>query len=113
MPNQLSLADARAMALAAQGFDRPRPARPTIRDLARVIRQLALVQLDYVNVVVPSHYQVPFSRLGAHGIATVADLADYFRMPVRDARPRVEELAEEGAVRPVRVEGWREPAFFH
>jgi len=58
--------EARRLALAAQGFDRPRPARVTIRDLARVIRRLALVQLDYVNVLVPSHYQVPFSRLGPY-----------------------------------------------
>ena len=63
---QLSLAEARSIALAAQGFDGPRPRRVTIRDLARTIRRLALVQLDYVNVVVPSHYQVPFSRLGPY-----------------------------------------------
>jgi uncharacterized protein YcaQ len=268
MPVQLSLAEARAIALASQGFDRPRPVRPTIRDVARVIRQLALVQLDYVNVVVPAHYQVPFSRLGpydrkllddlvyrsgeftehwaheasivptetwpllryrreehrvrpwgfekflrrnadyaarvleevrargplradevayaghsarqlrhawfrsvpravleahfgrgalavaaresdfarrydlaerivpkehhgrsierdeaqrqlllqaarAHGVGTAADLADYFRMPVREAQPRLAELAEQGAVREARVEGWREAAWMH
>jgi uncharacterized protein YcaQ len=256
------------MALAAQGFDRPRPRRATIRDLARTIRRLALVQLDYVNVLVPSHYQVPFSRLGpydrglldrlvygsgeftehwaheasivptetwpllryrrdehrprpwgfdkflrenvayvarvleevrsrgplradelppfdgvahsldhawfrsvpravleahfgrgalaiatretdfarrydvaervvpaehhsravereealrqlllqaarAHGVGTAADLADYFRMPVRDARPRLTELVASGALREARVEGWREPAYLH
>src|SRR5690349_11758339 len=66
MAVELSLAEARRIALAAQGFDRPRPRRVTIRDLARTIRQIALVQLDYVNIVVPSHYQVPFSRLGAY-----------------------------------------------
>jgi uncharacterized protein YcaQ len=266
---QLSLAEARSTALAAQGFDRPRPARATIRDLARLIRRLALVQLDYVNVLVPSHYQVPFSRLGpydralldrlvygsgeftehwaheasivptetwpllryrrdehrprpwgfdeflranpvyvarvleevrsrgplradelppfegvthssldhawfrsvpravleahfgrgalaiavreadlarrydlaervvpaehhsravereeaqrqllvqaarAQGVGTAADLADYFRMQVRDARPRLAELVASGALREVRVEGWREPAYLH
>jgi uncharacterized protein YcaQ len=265
---QLSLAEARSTALAAQGFDRPRPARPTIRDLARLIRRLALVQLDYVNVLVPSHYQVPFSRLGpyeralldrlvygsgeftehwaheasivptetwpllryrrdehrvrpwgfekflsanpayvasvleavrsrgplradelphlagasrklehswfgsvsravleahfgrgalavaareqdfarrydlaervvpaehhgraveaeearrqlllqaarAHGLGTAADLADYFRMPVRTARPRLAELLASGALREARVEGWREAAYLH
>ena len=63
---QLALSEARRIALAAQGFDRPRPGRVTIRDLARTIRRIALVQLDYVNVLVPSHYQVPFSRLGPY-----------------------------------------------
>ncbi|HWE24416.1 MAG TPA: crosslink repair DNA glycosylase YcaQ family protein [Myxococcales bacterium] len=268
MTEELSLAEARSIALAAQGFDRPRPRRVTIRDVASTIRRLALVQLDYVNLVVPSHYQVIFSRLGrydrslldelvygsgefteqwaheasivpvetwpllryrrdehrarpwgfdeflrenpvyvtrlleevrtrgplradelpettatsraldhawfrsipravleahfgrgtlavakregdfarrydlaerlippehhartvgrpeahtqllmqaarAHGVGTLADLADYFRMPVRDARPRLEELTSRGALREVRVEGWRAPAYLH
>ncbi|HYV68439.1 MAG TPA: crosslink repair DNA glycosylase YcaQ family protein [Myxococcales bacterium] len=265
---QLSASEARRIALAAQGFDRPRPARVSLRDVARTIRRIALVQLDYVNVLVPSHYQVPFSRLGpydrtlldrlvygsgeftehwaheasivpmetwpllkyrrdehrvrpwgfekfllrnpayaakvldevrsrgplradelaeftgtarelrhswhksvpravleahfgrgalaiaareagfarrydlaervvptehhsravereeaqrqllrqaarAHGVATAADLADYFRMPVALARPRLAELLASGALREARVEGWREPAVLH
>jgi hypothetical protein len=47
----------------------------------------------------------------AHGAGTAADLADYFRMPVREARPRLDELVESGELRTVRVEGWREPAY--
>jgi uncharacterized protein len=49
----------------------------------------------------------------AQGVATTGDLADYWRMPVREARPRIRELAEAGEVRQVRVEGWREPAWLH
>jgi len=268
----LSLAEARRIALAAQGFDRPRPRRVTARDLTRTIRQLGLVQIDYVNVLVPAQYQVPFSRLGpykrslfddvvyrgrefteqwaheasivpmetwpllrhrmethrprpwgfekflekhadfaawvveqvrergaltaddfrvpdgvadrvselipgawhdsvpravleahfgrgvmavterrsdfsrvyelaeraipaehhqrrlsreesqrelmsmaarAHGIATARDLADYYRMSMREARPRIVELVEAGELREVRVQGWREPAWLH
>jgi uncharacterized protein len=62
----LSLAEARRIALAAQGFDRPRPRRVTARDISRTIRRLGLVQIDYVNVLVPAQYQVPFSRLGPY-----------------------------------------------
>jgi uncharacterized protein len=62
----LSLAEARRIALAAQGFDRPRPARPRAKDLAALIERLALLQLDFVTSVVPSHYIIPFSRLGPY-----------------------------------------------
>ena len=264
----LSVAEARRIALAAQGFDRPRPRRVKAGDLVRTIRRLNLVQIDYVNVLVPAQYQVPFSRLGpyrksllddvvyrgrqfteqwaheasivpvetwpllrhrmethrvrpwgfekflekhadyaawvveqvrergaltaddfpvpegvadripgawhgsvqravleahfgrgvmavmerrsdfsrvyelaeriipsqhhqrrlsreesqrelvlraarAHGVATARDLADYYRMSLRDTRPRIAELVEAGDLREVRVHGWREPAWLH
>jgi uncharacterized protein len=263
-----SLPEARRIALAAQGFDHPRPRGPiTVRHLRRVIHQLGLLQIDFVNVLVPAHYQVPFSRLGpydrsrldhlvysrrefteqwaheasivpmetwpllrhrmqnhrvrpwgfekimaqnahyvddvldrvrasgplaacdlpdadgvprlsgawfdsvpratleahfgrgtlaialrrpdfsrlydlaerviprehhsraidaedaqrqllslaarAHGLGTARDLADYYRMPVRAALPRIAELVEAAELRQVRVEGWREPAYLH
>jgi uncharacterized protein YcaQ len=262
----ISLNEARRIALAAQGFNRPRPARPTVSHLRQVIRRLGLLQIDCVNVVCPAHYMVPFSRVGpyrraaldnlvyrsgqfaehwaheisivpaetwpllryrretdrvrpwgfaqvleeradyaawvleevrrrgplaadelpppdgaagripgawigtvqrgvleahflrgalaaagrrsdfsrlydlaerlipaehrlaqvdyeeawrgllrqaarSHGLGTAKDLADYFRMPVKDARPRLRELVEAGQLREVRVEGWREPAY--
>lgn len=47
----------------------------------------------------------------AMGIATARDLADYYRMSPREARPRIEELAEAGELAPVTVEGWTEPAW--
>ena len=47
----------------------------------------------------------------AFGVATAADLADYFRMPVREALPRINELVEDGALIPVNVESWDEPAY--
>jgi hypothetical protein len=267
-PLHLTITTARRIALAAQGFGHPRPTRVTTARLADLIRRLGLLQLDFVNVVCPSHYIVPFSRLGAyptrqlhhviyrsghfteqwaheasvvpmetwpllrdrrevhrarpwgfddimrrhhayvdtvmdhirtagaagpadlpdpthtqrripdswygnvpravleacfgrgrlavtdrrqdfsrvfnlaervvpagvysrvlgvddahrellcqaaraHGVGTAADLADYFRMPVRTARPRLAELVEAGTLIPVAVEGWREPAYLH
>jgi len=63
----ISLAQARRMALAAQGFDRPRPeGKVDIRHIRRAIRQMGLLQLDFVNVLVPAHYLVLYSRLGAY-----------------------------------------------
>jgi hypothetical protein len=199
------------VALAAQGLDKSRPAgTPTRQHIRRVINRLGLLQLDFVNVLVPAHYFVLFSRLGpyeraafdrlvyngrefiehwaheasivpvecwpllryrredyrpwpnspimklkgrkryletaldvvkhsgpvvsgdlpplpapkgrpgdwtrsahAHGIGTLHDLADYFRMSPREAAPRLEELVEEGRVHRIQVESWREPAFLH
>ena len=47
----------------------------------------------------------------AHAVGTAKDLADYFRMPVREARPHLRELVESGRLHEVRVEGWREAAY--
>jgi uncharacterized protein len=54
-------------------------------------------------------------RLAARscGIATADDLADYYRMPVREARPRIVELVESGELREVRVAGWRAPCYLY
>ncbi len=47
----------------------------------------------------------------ACGVATAADLADYYRMSPRDAQPRIQELLELGDLSEVSVEGWSEPAY--
>lgn len=64
---RLSLASARRIALAAQGFGRPRPATPPrTNQIATLIRRLGVLQLDSVNVFSRSHYMPVFSRLGPY-----------------------------------------------
>lgn len=49
----------------------------------------------------------------AMGVATARDLRDYFRLPAKDAAARLTELVEEGKLRPVSVEGWKQQGYLH
>lgn len=48
-----------------------------------------------------------------HGIGTARDLADYFRLNIVTSRHLLAELAADGALRRVEVEGWRHGAYLH
>ena len=97
MTRALSAREARRLALAAQGFDRPRPrGRVDIRHLRRVIHQLGLLQIDYVNILVPAQYQVPFSPLGPYDRVRLDDL-------VYRRREFTEHWAHEASIVPMTV----------
>ena len=89
---------ARRIALAAQGFDRPRPSgRIDIRHVRRVLDHIDLLQIDAVQVVERAQYLPLFSRLGSYPRALLDDAA-YRR------RELYEAWAHEASL--VKVERW-------
>ena len=65
--DRISLAEARRIALAAQGFGAPRVHdEASKRDVRRVFEQLGVVQIDSVNVLARAHTLPVFSRLGRY-----------------------------------------------
>ncbi len=94
MRSRLSLAEARRVALAAQGFgDRPTAGSPRI--LGRELSRMGVLQIDSVNVFARSHYLPLFSRVGGYDTARLDTLL--FRHPT----PYVEVWAHQAAFVPV------------
>jgi uncharacterized protein YcaQ len=93
----MDIADARRIALAAQGFDRPRPrGRVDVRHVRQALRSVGVLQLDSVNVFCRSHYMPVYSRVGPYPREILDDLAGHETRPARSGRrPRADrELFE-------------------
>ncbi len=75
MSFSLSLAQARRLALAAQGFAAASGPAPGTAALKRMLLRLGVLQIDSVNAVVRSHYLPLFSRLGDYSPAMLDQLA--------------------------------------
>lgn len=93
----LTPAQARRIAVAAQGLDRARPAKVTAAHLARTIGRVQLHQIDSVNVLARAHYLPAFSRLGPYD-TTLLDRAAWG--PTR-ARRLFEYWAHEASLLPL------------
>jgi uncharacterized protein YcaQ len=77
----LNGAEARRIALAAQGFAQPRPNAPGTRQLNTAMARMATLQIDSVNVFARSHYMPLFSRLGSYDTAALDRLLFARRAP--------------------------------
>ena len=100
---QLTAAQARRVAVAAQGFASAPPARAVTRgDLRRLIGRIQVLQLDSVSVAVRAHYAPVFSRLGPYD-RDVLDAAAWSHS-ARSPRLLVEYWAHEAAL--MAVEDW-------
>jgi uncharacterized protein YcaQ len=75
MTDSLSLAEARRLALAAQGFGRTPRGVIAHKHLQAQIERLGVLQIDSVNALVRSHYLPAFSRLGHYQAEHLDELA--------------------------------------
>jgi uncharacterized protein YcaQ len=72
----LSLNQARAMMLAAQGLDRRAGRKATRADVLRSIRRMGVLQIDTISVVARSPYLVLWSRVGDYEMRWLDELLD-------------------------------------
>jgi uncharacterized protein len=98
---RLTAAQARRIAVAAQGFSEPKPGGPITRaHLKRLISRIQVLQLDSVSVAVRAHYAPAFSRLGAYD----RDVLDRAAWGPRASRLLAEYWAHEAAL--MAVDDW-------
>lgn len=71
--NSLSLAEARRLAVASQGFG-GRRATATATGIRALSRRVHAFQIDSVNVLARAHYVPAFARLGPYAMATLDSL---------------------------------------
>ena len=110
----LSAAQARRVAVAAQGLGTARPSAVTRADLRRLIGRIQVLQLDSVSAAVRAHYAPVFSRLGPYDRA-VLDKAAWTHSS-RAPRLLVEYWAHEAALMAVQdwpLMRWRMREYVH
>ena len=97
MRESISQAQARRVALCAQGFLDPRHAQPTMRTFARTLSRTGVLQVDSVNVLQRAHYMPLYSRMGPYDVELLRRAAE------RRPRRMVEYWAHVQAFMPVEL----------
>lgn len=89
---RITATEARRIALAAQGFARERPAAATdVRHFRRAMAAIAVLQLDFVNVLLPAHFLMIWSRLGPYD-------RNHFERFLYDSGEHIEQWAHEASI---------------
>ena len=116
-PVSLTLAQARALHLAAQGLLRPARTTATPETMLACLRQMGVLQIDTISVVARSPYLVLWSRLGDYQVAwldqALADgkLFEYWAheacfVPIEDYRLLRHRMIDPGSMGWKYSEGW-------
>ena len=74
MAVDLSIAQARRLALTSLGFGLRRPAKAGVTHVRATVQRLSAIQIDSVNVLARAHYLPVFSRYGPYPMAALDDL---------------------------------------
>ncbi len=73
---------------------------------SHIVNQPAIPESDARTIMV--------ERAGrALGVATERDLFDYYRLKAKPSRSALQQLIDDGVLRPVHVEGWEPIAYLH
>jgi len=95
---ELNRAQARRIALAAQGFLDPAHSTPTMRTLDRAVQRTGVLQVDSVNVLARAHLMPLYSRMGPYDPALLERASSG-----RERRRLVEYWAHVQALMPVEL----------
>ncbi|WP_079564737.1 winged helix-turn-helix domain-containing protein, partial [Mycobacteroides abscessus] len=98
----LTVAQARRIAIAAQGFTDTSATAVTRAHLRKLISRIQVLQLDSVSVAVRAHYAPVFSRLGPYDRALLDDAA--WSHSARTPRLLIEYWAHEAAL--MSIQDW-------
>jgi hypothetical protein len=74
MAGELSIAEARRLALASLGFGLKKPAKAGAAHVRATAKRLSAIQIDSVNVLARAHYMPTFSRYGPYPTTALDDL---------------------------------------
>jgi hypothetical protein len=75
MVGELSIGQARRLALSSLGFGARKPAKAGAAHVRATAKRLSAIQIDSVNVLARAHYMPTFSRYGPYPTAALDDLA--------------------------------------
>ncbi len=76
-----------------------------------------VIPAQHLNAERPSpeeaHRELVMLATRSLGIATTRDVADYYRLPLKETRAALAELSSSGALELVEVKGWKEQVYLH